>query len=270
MKIEPLMKAVEAKSPVIFAGAAVLFFGTAVVLAAKSAPTAKDAYLDSKEELREDLDGSSCEEDDKAAKKDHVVRVAKTVLPCYVPSATAFVLGIACVVASNRIYLKRGDMLTAAVAMSEKALNTYEAKVLEKFGEKKVTAIEDAISEDAFNAQEPPKTAEVSDSEDGVLVFDKVTGRYFRSTIENIKRAEAEVLSKQMDEVVAYVNDLYSALGLEDVSLIGDAMGWDASRYPGDPSRKLAIRFTSMLDKDGVPVLVMYYKVSLVNQGVLS
>ena len=249
-----LGKAVSKNSPHILTALGIASFVSAVAMTAHVAPKAKPIVDEIMEEHKEALDNGADKVD---AAVDMAEAVAKRVAPLYLGVGGTVLLGTVCVIAADRIHVKRQTALIAAYTLSEKALDLYQEKVVEKLGQAKHEKVLDAVAEDG-NPFDDPKDIDVLDPE-GVLCFDHVTGRYFKSSIEAVRAAEGRVSKRLIDETIIPLNAFYDELGLTDVSEIGELLGWDISR------QKLDVHFTSMLDKDGVPCLVLNYRTCIVN-----
>ena len=77
----------------------------------------------------------------------------------------------------------------------------------------KIKKIRDEIAQDRVNAN-PPNSREVLIAGTGeVLFFDMLTGRYFQSTMEDIKRAENKV-NYRVDSISCLVVCLISMMKL--------------------------------------------------------
>ena len=118
----------------------------------------------------------------------------KLVWHLYLPPVASGVLTVTCIIAAHKISSKQIVALTAAAGISERALNEYKDKVLEKFGAKEDTKIQDEIAQDRVTAFPPSSQIMITGSGD-VLCYDMLTGRYFQSTMEDLKRAENKVNS---------------------------------------------------------------------------
>ncbi|MDE8707678.1 DUF6353 family protein, partial [[Ruminococcus] torques] len=96
--------------------------------------------------------------------------------------------------------VRRNAALATAYTLSESALNDYQEKVIEMFGEKKNEAVKDAIAKDKVE-KNPVVTREVIITEKGnTLCYDAVSGRYFKGDIEKFKKAECELNRQMRDE----------------------------------------------------------------------
>ena len=186
-------------------------------------------------------------EDGKRLTKKEIVQ---TTWKCYIPSAITGVCSIACVIGANSINAKRNAALAAAYAISVQDLADYKKKALEVVGEKKEQTIRDEIAKEKL-AKTPLENDKVVMTGKGeTLCYDPLSGRYFKSDIEKLRKAENILNRRMRDEVHLSLNEFYSEIGLEEID-IGDNLGWDIDKGYID------MDFSSLLTADGIPCLVM-------------
>lgn len=170
----------------------------------------------------------------------------------YVPAASSGILTIGCIVASNHISSKRNAALVTVYSLAESALKEYQAKVKEQLGDAKAQKIKDDISKDHM-LDTPMATSQVFITGLGEqLCYDSYTGRYFKSDIETIRRAQNDINAKIFRDMYASHNDFYTLIGLEKTSF-GEEIGWTTED-------QLDIEFTSHLATDGRPCLCIEYR----------
>lgn len=178
------------------------------------------------------------------------LEVIKLTYKCYIPTAIMGTATIACIIASNSINLRRNAALASVFSITETALKEYQAKVVETIGEKKAQSIKDEIAKDKVK-QNPPKVSEVIITGKGeTLCYDELSGRYFKSDIEKIKRTMNELSRTMLSDMTMPLNDVYYALGLSNTRL-GDLIGWHID------DGLLEAEFSSTLTEDGIPCLVL-------------
>ena len=176
--------------------------------------------------------------------------IVKTTWKCYIPSAITGAASVACIIGASSINAKRNAALAAAYAISIQDLADYKKKALEVVGEKKEEAIRDAIAKEKLD-QKPLNNSEVIMTGKGeTLCFDPLSGRYFKSDIEKLRKAENILNRRMRDEVHLSVNEFYGEIGLDEID-IGDNLGWDIDKGYID------MDFSSQLTADGIPCLVM-------------
>ncbi len=225
-------------SPEILTGIGIAGMISTTVMAVRVTPKALTLIKEKKKELKTD--------------KLEKTEIIKATYKCYIlPTATG-VLSVICLIEANSVNLKRNAALTAACTLSETALREYKSKVVETIGEKKEKMVQDAVSKDIVE-KNPVK--EVIITEKGnTLCLEPISGRYFRSDIDKIKRAENELNRRLFDEMYVSINDLYFEIGLNSTSM-GDDIGWNVN------DGLLDLYFSSQLTEDNIPCAVINYNV---------
>ena len=181
------------------------------------------------------------------------VETIKTCWKCYIPATLTTVVSAACLIGASTVSAKRNAALATAYSISEAALREYQEKVVEVVGEKKEKAVRDAVAKDQIE-RDPVTKSEVViiDSNSNTLCYEPLSGRYFKSTIDKIKKAEIKLDRQMIQEMYVSLNDFYWEIGLDGTDL-GDQMGWNLSKGYMDLS------FSSQLADDGTPCAVIVY-----------
>ena len=181
------------------------------------------------------------------------VETIKTCWKCYIPATLTTVLSAVCLIGASTVSAKRNAALATAYSISEAALREYQEKVVEVVGEKKEKAVRDAVAKDQID-RDPVTKSEVViiDSNSNTLCYEPLSGRYFKSTIDKIKKAEIKLDRQMIQEMYVSLNDFYWEIGLDETDL-GDKMGWNLSKGYMDLS------FSSQLADDGTPCAVIVY-----------
>lgn len=229
-------------SPEILTGLGIAGMVMTTILAVRATPKALDLIEERKEELEL-----------KPREKLPAMETVKATWKCYIPATVTGITSVACLIGASSVNLRRNAALTAAYNLSTTALAEYKDKVVETIGEKKEKAIRDKVAEDKLN-ETPAKPSTIIFTGNGnTRCFDMVTKRRFTSDIETLKRIVNE-LNRRMINGEDYIslNEFYYEVGL-DPSLIGDELGWNVS------SGLIELDFSSQLDTDGVPCLVIDY-----------
>jgi hypothetical protein len=183
------------------------------------------------------------------------MNVIKTTWKCYIPAAITGSLSILCLVGASSVNTRRNAALATAYTISESALKDYQEKVIETIGEKKERDVRDAVAKERIN-RDPVKNHQVIITEKGnTLCYDPISGRYFKSDMETIKRAQNELNRQMLDEMYVSLNEFYDKLGLKN-TFMGDDIGWNvADGY-------LDLSFSSQISDEDTPCLVMDYIVA--------
>ena len=183
------------------------------------------------------------------------VETVKTCWKCYAPAAVTGVFSIACLIGSNSVNARRNAALATAYKISETALTEYRDKVVETIGEKKEQVIRDKVCEERVK-KNPVNNSEIIITGRGTTrCYDSLSGRYFESDIETIKRAENELNKRMLNDMYVSLNEFYDELDLNHTS-VGDELGWNID------DGLIDIYFSSNISEDGVPCIVIDYRVA--------
>lgn len=240
-------------SPTILTALAVGGLFTTVIFAVRATPKAQDLL---NEELENhglstvDMHGDKKFSDD--FKPWDMVKITWKV---YIPAACMGAATVACIIGSNSINQRRNAALATVYGLTEAAFREYKEKVVETIGKSKELKVRDDISADHIKAN-PPGDAEVIFTGKGeVLCYDTLSGRYFNSDIEKIRRSINDINKNFLSDMWVSLNDLYYELGLSGTKL-GDQMGWDLDQG------LVEVTFSSQLSDDNKPCLVLNYEVA--------
>jgi len=173
---------------------------------------------------------------------------------CYIPASAVGFASICCIVYANSIHLRRTAALASLYGITEAALKEYQAKVVETIGKSKELKVRDEISGDRIKANPPGSSEVIFTGKGDILCYDSLTGRYFKSSIEQIRRVINQLNHNLISEMFLSLNELYYALGLAGTKL-GDDMGWDIDKG------LIEVTFSSQLSEEGEPCLVLNYEV---------
>lgn len=227
-------------SPEILVAIGVSGMIATTVLAVRATPKALD-ILDEKarEEHRSVEDFTNLEK-------------VKACWKCYIPAAVTGVTSAACIIGANTVNARRNAALAAAYTLSDTALREYQEKVVETIGEKKEQVIRENIAEDKIK-NNPVTSNEIHITNDGDMrCYDMLSGRYFKSDIEKIKKAVNELNRDMLTDMGGCVslNDFYDVLNLSHTE-IGDTLGWCVTKG------LIEVEFSAHLAEDGQPCLAM-------------
>lgn len=148
----------------------------------------------------------------------------KLVWHMYLPTLASAAVTTTSICLARKIDAKRLTAITAAYAITDQAFGDYKSKVVEKLGENKATKIHDEVMQDKMkDSVVPPQLVIVPENK--VLCLDTYSGRYFHSTMQDIKRAENEVAYENNHAYSVCLQEFYDRLGLEATS-ISENIGW--------------------------------------------
>lgn len=153
-------------------------------------------------------------------------QIIKLVWRLYLPPVAAGVTTITAIVVANKISSKKIAALAVAGGISERALQEYKEKVVEKLGERQDQKIRDEVAQDRINNYPPGEVIVAGTGE--VLCYDMLTGRYFMSTVETIKQAENAINHDMLNHAGASLAEFQDHLGLPATPYT-DSVGWSGS-----------------------------------------
>ena len=182
-----------------------------------------------------------------------LMETVKTCWKDYIPSGIAGAVSVICLIGSNAVSEKRSAALAAAYSLSETARINYRDKVVEVIGEKKEKEVRDAIAKEQIEKHPVQSSEIVLTSNGNTLCYDPLSGRYFRSSAEKIKRVENELNRRMLGEMYVSLNDFYDELGLSSIEL-GDVMGWNTD------DGLIRVWFSSHLSSNDEPCLMMSFE----------
>jgi hypothetical protein len=254
--IRRIGQSLSSNSPTILSGLAVAGVVATAVLAVRATPKvvtdleefeiAKNTWA----EAAEKVEGS--EPDLVPLTKVEIVQVSwKAYLPAMITGAAT----IACIIGSNQIGLRRNIALAGAYTLVDTAFREYKDEVLTQLGAAKERKVADAVLVKQMEKNPPVQDSQVvmiggSD----VLCYESLSGRYFRSTAEDLRRAENDLNADLLNHsMYVDLNLWFDYLGLEHTDL-GSILGWNVEK-------KLDTFFTSHISPNGEPCLAIGYKV---------
>lgn len=243
-KLNPVVKNglnfVMANRPEFLAGGAVVGLGATVFFTGKAAIQLSEYRKEYNEFLASGV----------ITKKKTIVKdVAKIIAP----AAGATLFTGACIVGSSVIAHHQYGALMAAYLMGNDKLKAFESKAATLLGEAKTDEIRAEIAQERIVQNGPISDSMIIDTGSGcTIVYDTLSGRYFKSSIERIRKAQNDLNEQVISDWSATLNEFYDFLGLKHIKL-GDDLGWNTNNL-------LSVTFDSTLLSSGEPVVVLDYE----------
>lgn len=228
-------------SPEILTGIGIAGMVTSTVLAVKATPKALVLI----EEARTNEDGTL---EDKLT----IVETVKVAWKPYIPAIAVGIASISCIIGASRVNYKRNAALATAYALSERTLINYRDKVIETLGEKKEKEVRDKISQDEIDKKPISSSQVIITPKGNTLFMDSITGRYFRSDLDSIKKAVIELNMEISHQNYISLNEFYSNIGLDRISN-GDNLGWNID------NGYVEIDYSTCLADNDEPCIVIDY-----------
>lgn len=230
---DAIVNTISDKSPEILIGFGLAGMLTSTVLAVKATPKALDIL----------------EQEDRELSK---IDKFKLTWKCYAPAAIGYCASAACIIGANSVNAKRNAVLAGAYKLSESALLEYRDKVREVVGEEKEREIKDSIAQDRIDKTSAGRNNVVIAGKGDTLCYDIYSGRYFKSTKDEIDKILNQINYKLMQDNILSVNDFYEELGLDSIAR-GYDYGWNVDEG------LIQLYYTSTLTEDGQPCLVVHF-----------
>lgn len=170
--------------------------------------------------------------------------VIKIKAPYYIPVAIGAVASAGCIIFGTRQSLVKNAALTTALTVSDQAFRDYkkaaEEQIKEMTSVDKVDDVKQKIQDKAAKktikaaeAKSPAPVA-ISGADGKLLCYERYSGRYFYSTMEDIKKACNNLNRNMRDENYISLNEFYYEVGLDETAL-GHELGWHIDRGYLDP-----------------------------------
>ncbi len=243
-------KTTKKHTPEILTGLGIAGMLTTTVMAVRATPKALE-LLKAEENYRR-IDRENGIPEEIAPEKISYIDTIKICWKCYIPAMVTGTVSMVCLIGASSVNARRNAALATAYSIAETSLKEYQSKVVETIGEKKEQTIRDAVAKEKID-KNPVKESEIVFIGDGeTLCYDAVSGRYFKSKIDRIKRAENEINRRMRDEMYISLNEFYYEIGLPPIKL-GDDIGWNIDEG------YLDLRFSSQLAENDEPVFVIDY-----------
>lgn len=236
--LQKITKAVGRNSPTILTGLGVLGLIGTTVMAVQATPKAMMLIEHEENEARRALEPKE---------------IFQVTWKCYLPALGMGIITAACIIGAHKINIKRNAALVSVYSLSQAALKEYQAKVVETIGKNKERKIKDDVAKEKLEKNPVSSNEIIMTGKGETLCYDALSGRYFKSDIEQIRQILNKVSRDLMSEMTISVNDVYHELGLNSTK-VGDMLGWNVDNGLIEP------RFSSQLTDDGTPCLVLDFE----------
>lgn len=149
------------------------------------------------------------------------VETVQVTWPVYIPTLVYGATTLACIFGANMFSQKGQASLMSAYALVDNSYKEYKKKVEELYGEDADGEIRGAIANDKYEA------ADIPEGDGKELFFDEFSGRFFRSTMETVLKAEYAINRDISLQDWATVNNFYEYLEIPTIDA-GDIVGWSS------------------------------------------
>lgn len=243
MTAKTILKAAEKflvdNSPGILTGLGVAGTVTTAVLTGKAAYSS--ALLIEAEEARSGIAGDTGE---------RLKQRTKLVWKEFIPPVTVGVVTVVAIIGANQIGSRRAAAFAAAFKLSEQLSEDYKKKVVETLGLQKEEKMRSELAAEKMR-QNPPPPGMIIVAGSDVLMYDELSGRYFKGQVENVKKAVNEINHQVLNYYCASLTEFYEKLGLTATSF-SDSTGWNTDEL-------LDVQFSPTMTEDQQPAIMIGY-----------
>jgi hypothetical protein len=176
----------------------------------------------------------------------------KLVWPLYVAPVSVGCTTVTAIVMANHVASKKIAALAVASGISDRALQEYKAKVIEKLGEKKEMTIRDEIAQERVAATANKEVLVIGAGD--VLCFDMMTGRYFQSTVEKIRQAENKINYEILNHMYASLSSFYDLIDIPPTPY-SDTVGWNGL------TDRFEVLFSTVMSPDQRPCVAIDFSI---------
>lgn len=236
MKLKPFIRRHENK--LIVGGISFAVIGTAVLSSVAAYKIAKKA-------------GG---ENPKKVWKESKKTFLKTYIVPYIPTVALTGATTAAVAITNNRYTKKIAAVESVATAATVALNSYKESIAENLKESDRVKVEQgSLKKQLTHAKNDPIV--IADDETDVLMYEPLTGRYFRSTRQivdtAVNRVNAEIINGWY---WAKLNDFFLYIGAPELDTceMGENVGWSTEYL-------LQVGYGSVVAPNGKPALVLEY-----------
>lgn len=173
---------------------------------------------------------------------------AKGLAPHAIPPILIGGATITSIIMGHKVSAQKAAALVAAYGLAERNFSEYKEKVAEKLTGPKKQQIDDELAQE--RVKNTPGSSQIIVMDGEVLCFDQPTGRYFRGSMEQIKRAVNALNAEIQQHGFADAQFFYDELELDKTTWT-KAVGW------GNTGDLVELEITTTQTPDGKPCLAI-------------
>lgn len=186
--------------------------------------------------------------------KEEPKRWMKTYVVPFLPAVALGSVSIASSVYSQKLWGRKVEAANSVALLASTTLANYKDAMKDQLNQKQISAIEEsAVKKDIVAAA--PKPMILADDTVYVKCYDKLSGRYFKATIDQIRKAENKLNSEIINGWYwCSLNNFYEYVDSEDLrpNDLGNDLGWSVEHL-------LQVNLTAILDENEKPCLCLEY-----------
>ncbi len=211
---------VKDNAPVILTGISIASTVGAVVMSAQATPMAVRLLKDASDNKGDDLT---------------VMESIKAVAPAYGPTAAMTTLAVASSIGAAVLGQKRQTELLGMVYASEKLVEKYSSKLVEKLGPEEAKEVRKEIVQESVPRLIPGDVGVIETGEGQEMIFDTWSGRMIRSSEDALRLHYAQFLEDIAFDPDTFwsINEFYGLSYIPETGA-GRHMGYTSTYKPGD------------------------------------
>ena len=145
--------------------------------------------------------------------------------PVYLPSLVMGIATIACIFGANVIGRRQQAALASAYVLLDQTNKEYKQKVVDVYGSEADQKVRAEITKDHYDEGGIEDEYEYEEDDGKILFYDQFSRRYFRSTMEDVLKAEYNTNRQLAVNTGVYLNEFYEFLDLAPITA-GQELGW--------------------------------------------
>ena len=173
----------------------------------------------------------------------------------YIPAVALGVISVSCIIGASAVNAKRNAALATAYTISERTLLRYRDKVIDTIGEKKEKEIREKVAQDEVNNKPVSSSQVIITSKGNTLCMDAISGRYFRSDLDKIRKIVHELNRQLTYNQYVSLAEFYNEIGLEPIKN-SSRLGWNLS------DGIIELHFSTCLAENDEPCVVVDYNIA--------
>ena len=177
------------------------------VMAVKATPKAMQLIEEAKEEKGEELTKWE---------------IVKSAGPAYIPAGIVGAATVSCIFGANILNKKTQASMASAYVLLDQSFKEYKRKVVDVYGSEADQKVRTEIAKDHYDKKE---FEEVEEDDGKILFYDQFSRRYFRSTMEDVLKAEYNTNRQLAVNTGVYLNEFYEFLDIAPIAA-GQELGW--------------------------------------------
>lgn len=232
-------KSLKSNSPTILTALSICGVIATSYLAAKASAKSVRAI--------DDLEGREGTAGDR---KNRIKERTQLVWKNYIPPVVSGAVTIGCILGANKSNGNKTAAAVAAYSLTENLFGEYRKKVVEELGERKEEKIRDEIAQEHVS-KIPSREVVVTTVSGHVLCCELYTGRYFRSDMETLRKAQNDLNVMVNNQIYVSLDEFYDLVGLQSTSN-SDQLGWNSDKL-------MELSFSTVIGQGGEPCLAFEY-----------